>query len=56
MTDEVEVEEEKMITGYQSAVRYGAMTPEQVFLKLDLLEAEGNYIKPSIRRWLRGRK
>ncbi len=50
------VEEDKMITGYQSAVRYGAMTTEQVLLKLSLLETEGNYIKLSIRRWLRGRK
>ena len=56
MTDTVEVEEDKIITGYQSAVRYGAMTPAQVLIKLDQLEAEGNYIKSSIRSWIRGRK
>lgn len=51
----VQVEEEKMISGYRSAVRYGAMTPKQVLIKLNELEAEGNYIKSSIRSWLKNR-
>lgn len=62
MTDTVEVvEEEKIddhkewISGYQSAVRYEAMTPEMVLIKLNELEAEGDYIKPSIRHWLKNR-
>lgn len=61
MTDTVEVKKEKeddhteWISGYQSAVRYGAMTTEQVLTKLAQLEGEGNYIKPSIRSWLKNR-
>ena len=54
MIDIVEVEE-KMISGYQSAVRYGVLTPKQVLTKLDDLEAEGNYIKSSFRSWLKKR-
>ena len=47
--------DDKMISGYQSAVRYGAMTPDQVLIKLNQLEHEGSYIKPSIRKWLKKR-
>jgi len=42
-----------MVTGYRSAVRCGAMTPEQVLIKLDILKSDGFYIKPSIIKWLK---
>ncbi len=57
MTDtvEVEVEEEKMMSGMQSAVRYGFNTAQECLDILNNLEAEGNYIRQSIRRWLKNR-
>jgi len=62
MTDTMEVvkkekidDHKEWVSGYQSAVRYGAMTPEQVLIKLNQLKNEGNFIKPSIIKWVKKR-
>ncbi len=49
------VEEPKVMTGMQSAVRYGFTTPEEALNQTALWEADGNYVRSSLIRWLKNR-
>ncbi len=54
-TTEVVVEEERVNSGLQSAVRYEFMTPQEALQQVSKWKSEGNYVMPSLIKWIERR-